>query len=99
MKRLPEETEELNEIIKHIKYFRERGDISNHEIREVSQAFIFKSYPEDSQVINYGEFGEHFYIIIHGKVGVQIPNPMINQWQKHREAFEDVKIWKSTKFA
>ena len=44
-------------------------------------------------VIEYGEPGELFYIIVKGTVGIMIPNPSIQSWKRERKEFDQLEAW------
>ena len=49
-------------------------------------------------MIRFGEYGEHFFIIVAGYVSVSIPNPIIREWKDHYRRFKSLKEWKNTVF-
>ena len=53
---------------------------------------------QNKTVINYGEPGDKFYLILGGEVSVTIPNPGIKGWKDHRNVFEQLKHWEETSF-
>jgi hypothetical protein len=50
------------------------------------------------KVVNYGEHGDKFYIIILGVVSVQIPNMSIKNWVHHRKEYQYLKSWKKNEY-
>jgi hypothetical protein len=50
------------------------------------------------EIINYGEIGDKFYIIIRGVVSIQIPNMSIKNWASHRKEFQFLKDWKKNEY-
>lgn len=87
------------QIIREIKFFKNSSDMKPAVIKEISQVFIFQSNKPGDEIIKYGDFGDHFFIIIQGKVSVKIPNPTIKGWKEHFDRFKFLKDWKNTKFA
>ena len=50
------------------------------DIVEISKHLRFMETPQSEKVVTYGEPGELYYIIIKGVCSIQIPNPMIKDW-------------------
>ena len=58
---------------------------------ELVSCFKFEVADPGSNVFEYGDRGEHFFIIIKGICGVRIPNPKVKDWKKKRQDYlEDV---------
>ena len=55
-----------------ISFFKERK-LKPHEMNEVCGGLQYESKESESFVINYGDFGDKFYIILKGTVSVWIP--------------------------
>ena len=51
---------------------------------ELVSCFKFEVIDAGCNVFEYGDRGEHFYVIIKGICGVRIPNPKIKDWRKKR---------------
>ena len=81
------EVEEFVELLSEIRFFQERKDIKKRDLKELMSVFKIVETQHDQNVVNYGEPGENFYIIIKGQVSVQIPNPRIKDWSSHKEKF------------
>jgi len=60
-----------------IKFFKDLK-LKPHEMNEVCAGLKYDYCPKDSFVINYGEQGDMFYIILKGKVSVWVPCPNEN---------------------
>jgi hypothetical protein len=45
-------------------------------------------------VINFGDEGENFYLILLGLVCIKIPNPVIKDWNNKRKIYLDLLEWK-----
>ena len=67
-KRKQEELIKFSEQIMGIKFFRERQQLSQDDILELSYCFKFQEISSMRDVINYGDEGDKFYIIIKGIV-------------------------------
>lgn len=81
------EVEEFVYLLSEIRFFQERKDIKKRDLKELMSAFKIVETKHNQNVVNYGEPGENFYIIISGQVSVQIPNPRIKDWSSHKEKF------------
>ena len=73
-KRTEEDLDELVRLIKDISFFKDRSSLKTQDIRELAACFKFKEVNEGNNVINYGDIGENFYLIIQGIVSVLIKN-------------------------
>ena len=64
----------LSKLLNMIRFFQER-DINNDgfELIEIAKALVLEVCPINHQVCEFGECGEKFYIILKGKVRVDIP--------------------------
>jgi hypothetical protein len=49
-------------------------------------------------VIDYGEVGDNFYILLKGVVSVQIPNPAIRDRAVKRKDYDKLLAWKKEEF-
>jgi signal-transduction protein with cAMP-binding, CBS, and nucleotidyltransferase domain len=45
------------------------------------KAMKYEFYKQDSNVINYGEYGSTFYILLKGSVSVRVPVPLEKEFQ------------------
>lgn len=97
-KRSPDEAQVLVHLIREMQFFKNRKEISPYEIKEVSQVFAFQNTKAGRTVIRFGEYGEHFFIILAGQVSVSIPNPIIRDWKDHFRRFQALKEWRNTVF-
>ena len=70
----------MSKIINDIKFFKQRN-IKQNELVELVSAFKFEEFEAGEDVINHGESGDKFYIILKGKVKVMIPNPKVKDWK------------------
>lgn len=58
----------------NIAFFNDRK-MKQHEINEVCIGLQYEAHGNDSFIINYGDFGDKFYIILKGTVSVWLPVP------------------------
>ena len=76
-KRSIEEVEEIMNIIRYVKFFKNK----TNQLKDIAMGFCFQRSQPDEEIIRYGEYGDKFYIILQGKVSVEIPNPAIRSWK------------------
>lgn len=58
----------------------------------------FQKVNAQETVINYGDIGDQFFIILKGVVSVHIPNPNIEQRHTKKRDFERLLKWKKEDF-
>ena len=68
--RTPQEVDRLAELLKEIPFFKERKELTGHDIREIAANLKFEKKKMDKNVITFGETGTKFYMIIKGVVSV-----------------------------
>jgi CRP-like cAMP-binding protein len=56
-------------LVKDIPYFKERG-MNDEAILEVIKVMKLMTVPSGKNVVEYGDIGENFYFILHGKVDI-----------------------------
>ena len=93
-----EDIEKLTSLIKDIQFFKDRKQLTHDEMRELASCLHLESISAMDKVINYGEKGDKFYIIIRGVVSVQIPNMSIKSWMHHRKEYDYLKEWKKNEY-
>lgn len=59
--------------MRRIPFFKER-EMNDAGMLEVVNCMSLKSIPEGNFVFEYGELGEEFFLILEGKVEIQIPD-------------------------
>jgi hypothetical protein len=69
-KRTDEDLDELVGLIKDIAWFKERQNLSANDIRELAACFQFEEVQEFNDVMEFGDTGESFYLILQGLVSV-----------------------------
>lgn len=68
--------DKLAVLIKQVKFFKDKSDLSKSDIRELASLFKFDAHRGLDTVFNFGDTSVNkFYIILRGIVSVQIPNP------------------------
>jgi hypothetical protein len=68
----------LAELLGKIRFFQERGINSRgFELIEIAKALVLEVLPAAHRVCEYGEGGDKFYIILRGKVKVEIPQEVM----------------------
>ena len=80
------EQEELADLISQNKFFAQKN-IKREDMVELVNCFKFDVRNQGENVFDYGDKGEHFYIIIKGMVGVFIPNPAIANWKRENKEY------------
>jgi CRP-like cAMP-binding protein len=60
-------------LIQNIPFFKERG-IQGQTLLDLVACMSFKTVKKDVYVVEYGDVGDEFYLILDGAVEVQIPD-------------------------
>lgn len=60
-------------ILRNIAFFKD-NEIKQSDLNEIVTRLKYEHMRTGDIVFSYGDFGEKFYIIIEGSVGVMIPN-------------------------
>ena len=82
-KRAQHEISHVVNLIKDLKFFKERN-ISDDVLHEITNVIKFEKFEPGQVIMNFGERGDKFYVIVQGLALVRIPNPQIKSWrQKH----------------
>ena len=68
-------------IIQEISFFKDMEGLTRIDFRDLAAAFQLREIKEKTNVFKYGDEGDFFYVIIEGKIGVHIPNPLIRFWE------------------
>ena len=66
--------------LKNIQFFQSRKYITYTDYRDLSHSLEFIDVPKNQYIINFGEQGDKFYIILKGEVSVLVPNPLIKDF-------------------
>lgn len=61
-------------LIKGLKFFKERN-IYDLDLQEVTNVLKFEKFSPGEIIMNFGEKGDKFYVIVQGLALVRIPNP------------------------
>ena len=70
-------------LIKDLKFFKDRN-IADNDLQEITKVLSIERFAPGEVIMNYGEKGDKFYVIVQGLALVRIPNPNIRNWrQKH----------------
>ena len=64
-------------LVNNIEYFKKMNEESdkNERILKIIQILNYEKFKKDEYIINYGEIGDKFYIILSGSVNVYKPSP------------------------
>ena len=60
-------------MVKNIPFFKDRG-LKDSAIVDTLSLMTYKEMKADEFVIQYGNFGEEFYVILEGQCEVQVPD-------------------------
>lgn len=71
--RKPHELSKLVPFLKNVPFFRDR-ELQDTAITETLSLMTFKEMEADDFVIEYGTFGDEFYVILDGECEVLVPN-------------------------
>ena len=71
--RKPDELAQMAKIVKEMPYFKERG-MDDHSLLEVFKVMKLMTVPQGKNVVEFGDIGDNFYFILHGKVDIYIPD-------------------------
>ena len=61
-------------VVKDIPFFKDR-QLDDSAIIEIVNAMTLRSVPADKYVMEYGDAGDHFYLLLCGHVNISIPDP------------------------
>ena len=64
-------------LVNNIQYFKKMSEESdkNERISKIVQILNYEKFKKDEYIINYGEIGDKFYIILSGSVSIYKPSP------------------------
>jgi hypothetical protein len=51
--------------------------------------------PEFTNVFEFGDIGDKFYMILKGIVSIQVPNQKVKNWDFYWNQYSKLKEWKS----
>ena len=85
-------------ILQDITFFKEMGDLTKVDYRELAASFQLKEVEQKRNVFLYEDEGDFFYVILSGRVGVLIPNPLIKYWSQKRVMLGNLMDWKKKSF-
>lgn len=74
-------------LVKEIDFFKKKN-IQGQDLVQICQELKHEFYREGEAVFKQGEYGDKFYVILKGEVGVKIPDPKrrLEQAQKQQQA-------------
>ena len=85
-------------MIKENKFFKERGELTYQDIKDLAASFQFLEVEQYEDVFAYGDIGDLFYLTLKGSISVQIPNSKIKKCDITRKEFLRLKQWKWEEF-
>jgi len=68
-----ENLKEIISLFRSIKFFKTKYELKDHHLEKICMNLNYEFFPANSNVLENEAFGNKFYIIIQGKVSVQIP--------------------------
>lgn len=77
--------------VKGIKYFSEKPEINENDYLFICEHVRYEFFPEGKNVIQVGEYGDKFYVIIEGEVQVLVPQKKKGTEEKSRNAADEAK--------
>ena len=63
----------MTQYIKNIEYFKNAGFTKKDELQEIAAVANYLSVPARTQLFDYGDYGDHYYILLDGLVDLIIP--------------------------
>jgi signal-transduction protein with cAMP-binding, CBS, and nucleotidyltransferase domain len=90
----------VSKYIKSIPFFkyRDTGVITDQDSYEIASSLKFEKFKAGEKVVNFGDDGDKFYIILKGVVSVQIRNPRIQDYRLQEREYNKLKEWKRDEF-
>lgn len=88
-KRNHKDIDQLASLLGTIKFFNERN-LSFKDLHYVAQCLTYVYFEKDLPIINYGEVGDTFFIILKGSVGVLIPIKVEDEEGEIKTIMKDV---------
>ena len=76
--RKPSELNRLIPFVKGLPFFKDRG-LKDTAITETLSLMTFKQMRADEVVIDYGSFGDEFYVILEGEVEGMVPDKRVEE--------------------
>ena len=80
---------ELIPLVKPLPFFKERG-LKDTSIQETISLMEYKQVRKDEFVIEYGTFGDEFYVVLEGECEVLVPDN--NCFESFRHVNRELKV-------
>ena len=74
LKRSENDLQQLVPYMRNIDFFRER-EIKIADMLDIMSCIQYERFSSEEVIMNWGELGEKFYILMEGQVSVLIPSP------------------------
>ena len=84
--------------MRKLEFFKNKRYITQMEYKELSLSLDYLEIKKDENIIEYGDEGDLFYIILSGEVKVEVPNPNIKDWSWARSIYQSLYNWKKNVF-
>ena len=79
IKRIPADLAKVSKLLTKNQFFLNKK-LKKAEIEDLAQNLRFKTILGKDNVMEYGDFGDEFFIIIKGLVSIKIPDKSIKNW-------------------
>ena len=60
-------------FIRHLQFFKSRG-LKDNEIGEILSMMTYQEVEKDKFVMEYGQLGEEFFVILEGQCEIMVPD-------------------------
>ena len=81
------------------KFFKDHPTLSLEDIQEIARLIMVKKVHAMENVIEFGDLGQNFYIVLKGVVAIEVPNEKIKNRAIKFKDYEMIKKWEKDEFA
>lgn len=96
-KRSEKELQRLIDLFKKEPFFKEKK-LQDEDLREIAMKLKFQKCHGMTNVFNYGEAGDKFYIILRGVLSIITPNSTIKDRAVKFKDYQMLLEWKENEF-
>ena len=98
-KRTEAEICDIIDTLKGLDYFkRQIGKLGHSEWKDLASSLEYTKVAKGTDVINYGEIGDKFYLVLSGFLGVYLPNPKVKEWNWAHSEYNKLLDWQKNEF-
>jgi hypothetical protein len=72
--------------------------LTDKYLKELTISIHFVKFNKGTDIFKYGDYGDEFFVIMKGNVGVHIPNPLIQGWKSNYNRMHQLEKWKEETF-